>query len=82
VSDDFKKLEARLRERDWGDDRIVARAIATLRAERDAARAVTEWRDIATAPKDGTRVLLTGLNEDRGPGRWVAIGGFEPRDGA
>jgi hypothetical protein len=31
-----------------------------FQAERDAARAVTEWRDIATAPKNGTKVWAFG----------------------
>jgi hypothetical protein len=88
MSEDFKELEARLRARkDYrcdDNDNIYALpdvqsieaaiAIATLRAERDAARFhcdaawddiaelqralnTTEWRDIATAPKDGTKIL-------------------------
>jgi hypothetical protein len=96
MSEDFKDLEARLREAyetairyecsfeglpGFQDLRSAADAIASLRAERDAlrddvdtwretafawqqerdaARAVTEWRDIATAPKDGTKVWAFG----------------------
>jgi hypothetical protein len=59
MSEDFKEIEAELREYDY-PIAAGADAIATLRAERDAARAVTEWRDIATAPKDGTKVWAFG----------------------
>jgi hypothetical protein len=56
MSEDFKEIEAELREYDY-PIAAGADAIATLRAERDAARAVTEWRDIATAPEKPMMVV-------------------------
>jgi hypothetical protein len=126
MSDDFKKLEARLRRRknlDWVDPDLeaAANAIATLRAERDTAREaererwaniisdnltcgtwwfverlrnndfedfepksrVTEWRDIATAPKDGTicdvwciPTGISGGGYDRVPDCWYSNGSW------
>jgi hypothetical protein len=80
MSEDFRELEETLRDYDLVDKREVADAIAMLRAERnmweakadvykaerDAARAVTEWRDIATAPRDGTDILVCDARLDGG----------------
>lgn len=38
-----------------------------------------EWRPIDSAPKDGHRILMTGLNQTV---RWTAIGYYAPAHGA
>lgn len=48
------------------DDHLSA--IAALQAER-------EWRPIAEAPIDGTKVLISGLEYNQGPARWYAYAG-------
>lgn len=43
---------------------------------------MSEWQDIATAPKDGSTFIATGLNCGRGPARHMALVYFdEDRDG-
>lgn len=78
-----ERLIDRIRESKAGRD-VRTDAIATLRAqqaeiarltvERDAALAqVSAWQPIATAPRDETLFLATGLDGGNGPDRHVAI---------
>lgn len=40
-------------------------------AQIERLRAMTEWRPIESAPRDGTPVIVSGLVCGRGPGRWL-----------
>lgn len=51
----------------WQHAPLIRRALAELRSHRTAQRG--EWRSMDSAPKDGTRVLLSN-------GDWVAEGAY------
>jgi len=75
-ADTLRKLVAATARIDAMRDDIITMGaqINSLMRERDAALAqVSAWQPIATAPRDETLFLATGLDGGSGPGRHVAI---------
>lgn len=53
-----------------GDEQTALFIVASANA--------STWQTINTAPMDGTVVILSGMDNGVGPGRWQATGCYEP----